>query len=215
MGTRRITVVAVLAGLGLFATACGNQTTGTATSGSTTPTTGSSSSSSAASGTADPAKVAFVDDICGAVGKFLVPATSFKPDTSSPGAVLTSLRTQLGGLSTGLADAIKDLDGANTAGVPNGKEAVASLQKTFGQMKDTVDKSKAKMDAVNVNDTQAVATAVQDASTELSSLGENMQNPLDQPGLNSADMDAAAAKAPKCQQIKSAMGSAAPTTPTS
>jgi hypothetical protein len=199
MRAGRTTVVAVLAGLGLLTAGCnGNQqNAGPAGTPSSAP-----SASSGGQGSPDQHKVDFADDICGAVSKFMIPATSFKPDTSSPAAAVNSLKTQLGGMSTGLGEANEDLKKADTSGVPDGQAAVDDLQKTFGQMKEAVDRTKTKLDAVNPNDTQAVAAAVQQAGQDLSSLG-NMQNPLDQPNLKSADMEAAAEQAPKCQQIKS------------
>lgn len=182
----------------LAATACsGEQNAGTGAT-TTTTTTPSSTSSSAA---ADPQKVGFADDLCGAVAKFVVPAANWRPDTSSQAAAVNSFKTQLSMLSTGLTEATQDLNDVDTAGVPDGQAAVNDLKTTFGQMKQTVDQSKAKLDTVNPNNTQALATALQEVTQQLSSMG-SMKNPLDQPALSGPDMEAAAARADECQKIK-------------
>src|SRR5882762_5236510 len=116
MRAGRTAIIAVLAGFGLLTTACGGQTT-TGTASSTSSPTASSQSSG---GTADPAKIKFADGICGAMGKFLGPATQFKPDTSNPTAAVESLKKQLGTISTGLGDAVSDLKNVDTSGVPDG-----------------------------------------------------------------------------------------------
>jgi hypothetical protein len=205
----RTTVIAVTAGLGLLVAGCGNsqQSAGSTSSNTATPT-------SASTGAVDQNKVGFMDDVCGAVGKFLVPAMSFKPDTGSQAAVVNSLKTQLTAMSSGLTAAGNDLQNMDTSKVPDGQAVVADLRKAFAQIKDTVDRTKAKLDAVDPNDQQAVAAVVQDVSKDLSGLG-SMHNPLDQPNLKSADLEAAAAQAPKCQQIKDSItagisGSAGP-----
>jgi hypothetical protein len=199
----RTTVVVVLAGLSLLSAGCaGNQQAGTQQSSSATATTTPSPA-------ADQGKVAFADDICGAVAKFLVPATSIKTDTSSPAAALASIKTQLGTLSQGLTEASDDLKNADTGGVPDGQAAVADVQKTFGQLKEAVDRAKMKLDGVNPNDQQAVTTAMQSIGTDLAGLS-NLKNPLDQPSLKSADMQAAAQQAPKCQQMKGMIEAKAP-----
>lgn len=206
MPVGRTTIAVLLAGLatGLITTACaGNTQQGTTTSQPpSTPATGTA---------VDQKKIDFADDLCGAVSKFLTPATAFKPDTSSQAAVVNSMKTQLGTLSTGLQEAANDLGDARTEGVPDGQAVVADLRKTFDQMKTTVDQSKAKLDAIDPANPQQVAAAVQQATQDLSSLG-NMRNPLDQPNLKSADMEAAAQKAPECQKIKGAMATKAPPT---
>jgi soluble cytochrome b562 len=198
MPAGRTTIVAVLAGFGLLAAGCGGgQQQGAGTT--TTPPPATSTT-----GGVDQGKVNFAGDLCGAVAKFLVPATGYKPDTSSAAAAVASLKTQLGKMSTGLAEAATDVKNADTSSVPDGEKVVTDLEKTFQQMKQTVDGAKAKLDAVNPNNQQAVAAAVQEVSKDLTSLG-SLSNPLDQPSLKSADMEAAAEKAPECQQIKESM----------
>src|SRR5689334_11402284 len=94
----RTTVIAAMAGFALLVAGCANQGQSGGTSTSATPSTTTSAGTSA-SGTADPAKVKFAGEICGAVSKFLTPMTAIKPDTSSPAAAVTSLKTQLASLS--------------------------------------------------------------------------------------------------------------------
>ncbi len=212
----RTTVIAAMAGFALLIAGCANPGQNGGTSTSATP---SSTASASTSGTADPAKVKFAGEICGAVSKFLTPMTAVKPDTSSPAAAVTSLKTQLSSLSQGLTDATNDLKDADTSGVPDGQKALDDLRTTFGQIKDAVDRTRTKLDSVNVSDPQSVNAAIQDAGKELSGLS-SMQNPLDQPNLKSADMAAAAEQAPECQKIKAAIasqlpsGSGTPTAPT-
>jgi hypothetical protein len=188
--------IAAIAGFCLL-TGCGkgNNPGGSAGPG-TTQTTGSQSVSQD--------KVIFAGDVCDAVGKFIQPAKSFRPDTSSPAAAVTSIRTQLSSLSTGLDDATKALGDVDTAAVPDGQKAVDDLQRTFSQMKEAIDRSKTKLDGVNPSDPQAAGAAIQEAGKDLASLG-SLQNPLDQPALKSPDMQAAADQAPTCQDLKSMM----------
>ncbi|MBP2326795.1 hypothetical protein JOF56_007180 [Kibdelosporangium banguiense] len=202
MPAGRTTIIAVVAGFALVTAGCGGtqQNTGPAT-GSNTVTQPPSSTS----GTVDQAKVDFADDVCGAMQEFITPATSFRPDTSSPAAALNSLKTQLGTMSTGLDKANRKLTDVDAAGVPDGKAAVTELQKTFTQLKQTVDTTKTKLEGVDPNNPQAIGAAVQSVSKDLAALG-NMQNPLDQPALKSADMEAAAKRAPACQKIKTQIG---------
>lgn len=201
MPAGRTTLAVVVAGFALVTAACGGtqQNTG---SGTTTTTPPSSTSSQ---GGADQNKVDFAGDICDAMQEFITPATSFKPDTSSPAAAVNSLKTQLGAMSTGLDKAVKDLNDVDSEGVPDGKAAVTELQQTFGQMKQKIDTAKTKLDGVDPNNQQAIAAAVQDISKDLGSIG-SMTNPLDSPALKSADMEAAAKQAPECQKIQSQMG---------
>jgi hypothetical protein len=204
MPAGRTTLAAVVAGFALVTAACGGTQQNT---GAGTTTRPPSTTASAGQGNVDQAKVDFAGDICDAMQEFITPATSFKPDTSSPAAALNSLKTQLGAMSTGLDKAGRDLNDVDAAGVPDGKAAVTELQKTFSQLKQTVDTAKPKLDNVDPNNPQAIAAAVQDVSKDLAALG-NMQNPLDQPALKSADMEAAAEQAPECQKIKTQMGGA-------
>jgi len=195
-----ITRTSIAVALGLVLVGCGNQAQPTTTS--PTPTNSGSSGGSATGQGADQGKVDFMDGVCGAVGKFLVPAVSFRPDTSSPAAAVASLKTQLGAMSNGLTEANSDLGKVDTSQVPDGKAAITDLQNVFGELKGTVDKTKTRLDSVDPNNQQAVAAAVQQAGQDLSGLA-SMKNPLDQPNLKSADMEAAAEKAPNCRQIKS------------
>nr|WP_042179088.1 hypothetical protein [Kibdelosporangium sp. MJ126-NF4]CEL13625.1 hypothetical protein [Kibdelosporangium sp. MJ126-NF4]CTQ99311.1 hypothetical protein [Kibdelosporangium sp. MJ126-NF4] len=192
---RRLTVVLALATTALLTTACGSSPPagpGTATPTSTSPAP-------------DRDKVEFADDLCGAVAKFIVPAAAYRPDTSSPAAAVTSIKTQLSGLSTGLAEANDDLTNVHTTNVPDGKAAVDSLRSTFAQLKQSVDNARAKLDGVDPNNQQAVATAVQEVAKDMSALG-SMQNPLDQPALSGPEMEAAAAQAEECQKVKQVVG---------
>jgi len=201
MPAGRTTLAVAVAGFALVTAACGGtqQNTG---SGTTTTTPPSSTSSQ---GNVDQNKVDFADDVCDAMQEFITPAASFKPDTSSPAAAVNSLKTQLGAMSTGLDKTVKDLNDVDSEGVPDGKAAVTDLQTTFGQIKQKVDAAKTKLDSVDPNNQQAIAAAVQDISKDLASVG-NMMNPLDSPALKSADMDAAAERAPECQKIKNQVG---------
>jgi hypothetical protein len=207
MPAGRTTLAVVVAGFALVTAACGSTQQNAGSSGTTTTTP--PSSTSASQGTASPAKVKFAGDVCGAIQQFMTPATSFKPDTSSPAAAMNSLKTQLGAMSTGLDKAVKDLDDVDASGVPDGQAAVTELKKTFSQLKQAVDTTKPKLDGVDPNNPQAIAAAVQAVSKDLSAMGSNMQNPLDQPALKSADMEAAAEQAPECQKIKTQMGGSA------
>ncbi|ALG10276.1 hypothetical protein [Kibdelosporangium phytohabitans] len=206
---RRLIVVLTLA-TAATTTACGG---GQQTGGAGQATTTTPSSTAAAP---DRAKVAFADDICGAVAKFITPAAAFRPDTSSPAAAMNSLKTQLSSMSTGLADAGNDLKDADTAGVPDGQAAVDKLRTTFSQMKQAVDNAKTKLDAVDPNNQQAVTTAVQDATKEMASSLGSMQNPMDSPAMSGPEMEAAAEQSEECKKIKQVVsnrqtGSSTPT----
>jgi hypothetical protein len=214
MPAGRTTLAVVAAGFALVTAACGGTQQNTGSSGTTSTMPPSSTSSQ---GNVDQNKVDFADDICDAMQEFITPATSFRPDTSSPAGALNSLKTQLGAISTGLDKAVRDLDNVDAAGVPDGQAAVTELKKTFSQLKQTVDTARPKLDNVDPNNPQSIAAAVQDVSKDLAAVG-NMQNPLDQPALKSADMEAAAQRAPACQKIKNQMtggvSGTATTTPT-
>lgn len=188
----------IVAALALVTVGCANQ----ANPGGTN--TGSSPAPTSSSPAVDQNKVSFMGDLCGAVSKFLVPAVSMKPDTSSQAATVKSLTQQLGAMSKGADDATADLKRVDTTKVPDGQLVIDDLQKAFGQIKATVEQTRQKLTEVDPDNQQAVAAAVQDASKGLSGLS-SMQNPLDQPNLRSADMEAAAEQAPKCQQIKTAI----------
>jgi hypothetical protein len=201
MTAGRTTLVAIAAGFALVTAACGSSQQNNAGGGATT----TPPASTATSGGADQNKVDFANDICDAMQEFITPATSFRPDTSSPAAALNSLKTQLGAMSTGLDKANKDMADVDAQGVPDGQAAVTQLQQTFTELKQKIDTAKGKLDGVDPNNQQQIATAVQEVSKDLSSIG-NMENPLDQPALKSADMEAAAKQAPECQKIQSQMG---------
>jgi hypothetical protein len=199
----------IVAALALVTVGCANQANPAANNSSApSPTTTTSAA-------ADRNKVSFMGDLCGAAAKFLVPALSVKPDTSSQAATVKSLTQQLGAMSKGVDDATADLKNVDTTKVPDGQLVIDDMQKAFGQIKATVDGARQKLAAVDPNDQQAVSAAVQDASKSLSGFG-SMQNPLDQPHLRSADMEQAAAQSPKCQQVKDAVaGGVASATSTS
>jgi cytochrome c556 len=182
MGARRISLVAAA----FLLTACG-------------------SSATSAPPAADPqqTKIKFADGVCGAMAKFVEPATAFKADPNDP---VNSLKKQLTALSTGLSDANADLAKVDTTGFPEGKDALTEMQKGFGQMKTTVDDAKKKLDAVNPSDQQAATKAVTDAGAQLAGLGEAMGDPFNKPGLSKADMETAAKQAPNCQEMEKKMG---------
>ena len=162
-------IVAVLSGFALLTAACGNTPQNPGTSQPPATTQPPAGSMGAGQGNADPAKIEFANGICTAVQKFIGPATAFKPDTSSPAAALNSLKTQLGTMSAGLDSAAGDLGNVKSDGVPDGKTAVTELQKTFGQLKQTVDTAKTKLDGIDPNNPQAISTGVQDVSKDLAS----------------------------------------------
>ena len=191
-------VIALVAGLTLVTTACANTQQNASPA---TPATTPAASTSRGQGSADPAKVRFADGMCGALAKFIVPATNYKPDTSSPAGALNSLKTQLATMSDGLTEANKDFENVDTQGVPDGKAAVDDVRSTFEQVKQKMDVAKTKLDAVNPNDPQAVSAGVQEATKDLASVS-SVQNPMSQPTMQSPDMQQAAEQAPKCQQIK-------------
>lgn len=182
MGARGISLVAVA----FLLTACGS---------TSTPTTQA----------ADPqqTKIKFADGVCGAMAKFVEPATAFKADPKDP---VNSLKKQLTALSAGLGDANADLAKVDTSGFPEGKDALAEMQKGFGQMKTTVDDAKKKLDTVDPADQQAGTKAVTEAGAQLAGLGEAMGDPFNKPGLSKADMEAAAKQAPNCQAMEKKMG---------
>jgi hypothetical protein len=159
---------------------------------------------------ADPqqTKINFADGVCGAMSKFVEPATSFKPDTTDP---VGSLKKQLVALSGGLGEANSELSKVDTAGFPEGKDALAEIQKGFTQMRKTVDDTKTKLESVNPADPQAVTKAVADVGTQLGGLGEVMGEPFNKPGLSKEDMETAAKKAPKCLEMEKKVGSSQPT----
>ncbi|ONI79653.1 hypothetical protein ALI144C_23065 [Actinosynnema sp. ALI-1.44] len=206
---RRLIVVLALATAATTACGGGQQSGGSGQATTTTP--------SSTAGAPDRAKVDFADDICGAVAKFVAPAAAFRPDTSSPAAAMTSLKTQLSSLSGGLAEAGNDLKDADTAGVPDGQAAVDKLRNTFSQMKQAVDDAKAKLDTVDPNNQQAVTTAVQNATKEMGTSLSSMQNPMDSPAMSGPEMEAAAEQSEECKKIKQVVAnrSTGSTTPTS
>lgn len=196
----------IVATLALVTVGCANQ------ANPASPGTSPSAPTTSSAPQADPNKVSFMGDLCGAVSKFLVPAVSVKPDTSSQAAAVKSLTQQLGAMSKGADDATADLKKVDTTKVPDGQLVIDDMQKAFGQIKATVDQTRQKLTEVDPNNQQAVAAAVQDATKNLSNLG-GLQNPLDQPNLRSADVEQAATQSPKCQQIKDAIAGAASSAP--
>ncbi|SMC73631.1 hypothetical protein [Kibdelosporangium aridum] len=201
---RLIAVPALVTALVLTACTSGQQQPAGTSPAPTTPTTAAAP---------DPAKVGFVGDLCDAVAEFVVPAAGYRPDTSSQTAAVNSYKTQLARMSEGLQDATENLNDVNTAAVPDGQAAVNDMRSAFAQMKQTVDSAKSKLDSVDMTNQQAVATAVQDVNKQMASLG-GMKNPLNQPALETPEMEQAAAQAPECQKIKQVIANRATAPPT-
>ncbi len=150
---------------------------------------------------ASPQSVAWADSVCGAILRFTDAVTAPpKLDASTPADAVRGVTGFLGTASTGLQGSIESLGQVGPSPVQGGDAVVQNLSATLTTVKTSFDAARSRLAAVNLNDPQALATALPEALTPLgqlarvTDLGAGLQaNP---------ELERAADQAPKCQQVR-------------
>lgn len=144
--------------------------------------------------------VAWTGGLCGAMVKFVDTAKT-QPSFTDPGKVVEALSEYLGKVSTaaqGTLDSIKTL---GPSPVDGGDEIVIKLDQTVTTMKTAFDSTRAKLANVDATDQAALTAALSD----ITNLQSGQQ--FDFGSINSnPELNAAAEKAPECQQLRSVAG---------
>jgi hypothetical protein len=144
--------------------------------------------------------VAWMDEVCGALGGFAQAALNQPQiDQNDPAAAVAGLKSYLGSISDALGESINGLQAVGPSPVANGDEAVRRLTATLQQFQTSINTAQQQLAGINPNDPQDLQRLPQ-ALAPLQELG-NVQNPLaDLEG--SPELEAAASQAPKCQEFQ-------------
>jgi hypothetical protein len=192
---RPVLLLAVLAAL-LLGAGCTTAVPGTAG-----PDTGAQG---AAGTTEDP--VAWTDRVCGALLPF-VRTAAVPPSLDSaadPAALISVLSDYLGQASATAGTAATELRAVGPSPVEGGDELVSGLTQTVTTTQTSFQDAKAKIDALDPNDPQALLTTLPAAVAPLEQLA-NLPDPT--AGLqNNAELDSAAQQAPNCQEVERTVG---------
>jgi hypothetical protein len=147
--------------------------------------------------------VAWVDKVCGALLPFGQIANEQPSiNSSDPAKMVSGLSDFLGKTSSTLDGAIDGMAAAGPSPVDGGDEAVAALTKGLTTFRSTVQEAKTKIDAIDTSNPRELATELPAAVQTLSKLAD-VPNPTAELESN-PELDAAAKKAPNCQQIEAA-----------
>jgi hypothetical protein len=197
MRSTRGLLLAVTAAAAVALTGCSSTVAGSAT-----PTGGSSPATSAAAsgGAATTDSVAWTDKLCGS----LLPSvkalsTSPQVDQNDPGATVKALSTYFGTAVSSLDQTLKGLDDAGPSPIADGDAVVVKLKQTLGSVRTSFNNAKGAIDKVDPNNISDIATALPEALAPLQSL-QSLDDPSTDIKSNPA-LEAAAAKAPNCQEI--------------
>jgi hypothetical protein len=197
MRSNRSLLLAVATAVAMALTGCSSTVTG-----SPAPTGGSAalatSAPADAATTSDP--VAWTDKVCGSLLPF-VKAASTEPqfNQSDPGDAVKALSTYLGGAVSSIDQALTGLDAAGPAPVADGDAIVSKLKQTLTTVRTSFNQAKTAIDKVDPNNVAEIATALPEALAPLQSLS-SLQDPTTDLKSN-PELEAAAAKAPNCQEI--------------
>jgi len=177
-------------------------------SGCTTLVPGLPAPSGASSGTAAPSApvetdgVAWMDKICGAMLPAVQTMSTQPPlNSGNPATMVDGLSTYLEKASTAVDGAITGMAAAGPSPIQGGDEAVAALTTTLSTFRDKAKEAQGKIDAIDTSNSRALATELPKAIEPLTELA-SLPNPAAELESN-PELDAAAEKAPKCQQVDS------------
>jgi hypothetical protein len=176
-------------------------------SGCTTTMSGSASADSAeiaASSSGD--AVAWVDQVCGPLIPFIRTAGS-PPEPSQardPAALVQNISDYLEEAEDAAETAISGMSDAGPSPVAGGDEIIDRLSGTLSTFQTSFRDARTRIEAVDLNDQQALLTEVPAAVAPLEQLA-NMPDPI--AGLQgSPELDQAAEQAANCQQIEREFG---------
>jgi hypothetical protein len=144
--------------------------------------------------------VAWMDEVCGALGGFANAALNQPQiDQNDPEAAVNGLKSYLGSISDALGQSISGLQAVGPSPVANGDEAVRRLTATLQKFQTSINTAQQQLADINPNDPQDLQR-LPEALAPLQELG-NVQNPL--ADLESSpELEAAAAQAPKCKEFQ-------------
>ncbi len=144
--------------------------------------------------------VAWMDDVCGALGGFAQAALNQPQiDQNDPAAAVAGLNSYLGSISDALEQSIKGLQAVGPSPVANGDEAVRRLTATLQQFQTSINTAQQQLADINPNDSEDLQR-LPEALAPLQELG-NVQNPLADLEA-SPELEAAAAQAPRCKEFQ-------------
>jgi hypothetical protein len=169
-----------------------------ALAGCTTP--GPAAAPSQDTSAVSPAAVQWADTLCAAVLDYDNNAPTFKPDTTSPAAMVTALSTYLDATTTQITAAKAKLTGIGPSPVAGGDEAAQALILSLDTLNATVETAKGKLANVNANDRTAVNATLQDIASVLAGL-KTPVNPLEGMSERFPDLQAAARSADNCAEV--------------
>jgi hypothetical protein len=155
----------------------------------------------AASGGADPAAVAWTDEVCGALTGFIKAVTD-RPDVDPSDAVgaVRDVSGYLGSTTQQLQESLTALAAVGPSPVEGGDAYVARLRTALGGVLAGFEAAQTQLAAVDTSRPEAVATAVPAAVAPLQQL-QNLPDPTE--GLNADDeFRAAAEEAPGCRALR-------------
>ncbi|GAB3869290.1 hypothetical protein GCM10029964_001270 [Kibdelosporangium lantanae] len=156
----------------------------------------------------------WADALCAAILDYDSNAPTFKPDASSPQAMVTALTTYLDATAVQIVGAKAKLTALGPAPVAGGDEANQALVLSLDTLNATVAAAKGKLSGVNVNDRTAVNAAIQEIAALLSGLRTPV-NPLEGMGERFPDLQAAARSSDNCTEISRTRASRAALPPIS
>ena len=176
--------------------------------GCSTTVAGHPSAGSGPAPTAGPGSdpVAWVDGVCGAALALVTPAVT-RPDVGEStdlAVVQRSLSGYLGGILTGAQQARTQLDAVGAAPVEGGDAVVTKLRGALDTVEKTVGEARAAIDKADPRDPAGFAEALGSVQT---ALGDNAAPDAIGDLVAVPDLNSAASKAPKCQQLRTVAGS--------
>lgn len=144
--------------------------------------------------------VAWTGAFCGAMVKFVDTAKT-QPTSGDPNRIVETIRDYLAKVSTAAQGTLDSIKALGPPPVDGGDAIVAQLDQTFTTVKSAFDSTRAKLANVDATDHAALTAAVSD----ITNLQAGQQLGLS--GINSnPELNAAAEKAPECQQLRSVAG---------
>jgi hypothetical protein len=198
MRSTRCLLLAVATAATVALTGCSATVTGSAAPTGGAPVAATDAAAAGGAATSDP--VAWTDKLCGS----LLPSvkalsTSPQVDQNDPGATVKALSGYFGTAVSSLDQTLKGLDAAGPSPIANGDAVVVKLKQTLGSVRTSFNNAKAAIDKVDPNNISDIATALPEALAPLQNL-QSLDDPSTDIQSNPA-LEAAAAKAPNCQEI--------------
>lgn len=182
---------------GVLVAGCSTTVTGTAAPA------GAAGSAAPSAGRTAPAGgdgVTWINTVCGSVLGFAKSVTTPPAlDSSSPAKTVKGLSTYLGGAVTALDNATSQIKAAGPSPIEGGDQAATAITGALATVRTSFQDAKTQIDAVDPNDTSAVAAVLPKALAPLQKLGDLP----DASTLKSTpELDRAAEQAPNCQAVQ-------------